>query len=69
MYGDPEAWPETKARYFEGLLQSKRNLSVALRQGDGPGEQHCYVDMRVFEKINIETTFGSGTFNVIVMKF
>lgn len=50
MYGDPEAWPDTKARYFEGFLQSKRKLSVALRQGDGPGEQHCYVNMQVFEK-------------------
>ena len=41
MYGDPEAWPDTKARDFKGFLQSKRKLSVALRQGDGPGEQHC----------------------------
>jgi len=50
IYGDPSAWPDTKARHFEGLLWSKRKLSVALRQGDGPGEKHCYVDMQVFEK-------------------
>lgn len=47
IYGDPSAWPDTKARQFEGLLRSKRNLSVTLRQGDGPGEMHCFVDMKV----------------------
>lgn len=50
LYGDPEAWPDTKERDFEGFLRSKRKLSVTLRQGDGPGEQHCYVDMQIFEE-------------------
>lgn len=47
IYGDPSAWPDTKTRQFEGLLRSKRKLSVALRQGDGPGEKHCFVDMEI----------------------
>ena len=47
IYGDPSAWPDTKARQFEGLLRSKRKFSVALKQGDGPGEKHCFVDMEV----------------------
>ncbi|CAD6592604.1 MAG: hypothetical protein ASARMPREDX12_006274 [Alectoria sarmentosa] len=47
IYGDPSAWPDTKARQFEGLLRSKRKFSVTLRQGDGPGEKHCFVDMEV----------------------
>lgn len=34
IYGDPSAWPDTKARHFEGLLRSKRKLSVALRHGN-----------------------------------
>ena len=47
IYGDPSAWPDTKAQQFEGLLRSKRKFSVTLRQGDGPGEKHCFVDMEV----------------------
>lgn len=47
IYGDPDAWPNTSVQQFKGLLQRNRELSVTLRQGDGPGEQHCYVDMRV----------------------
>ena len=49
IYGDPSAWPDTKARQFEGLLRSKRKLSVTLKQGSGPGEKYCFVDMKVRE--------------------